>query len=129
MKRAELRKFRPVLEAKRSELARYIQARRSGLTVEAGGDRMDEVRSMDERNATAADVFRMSRLLESVEQACRRMDAGTFGTCQACGDTLPRKRLELVPWAPYCVACQDLAERARLDIGEHPLPFPESLAS
>src|SRR5690349_13629335 len=104
MTRAELSRFRAALIAKRSELRTGIHSRASSLQVDPGGDRMDEVRSMTERNATVEDVVRMSRLLALIEEALRRIDTGTFGVCLACGDKVPRKRLELVPWAAYCVA-------------------------
>jgi DnaK suppressor protein len=127
MKRAELRKFRMVLDARRTDLVDRVQARLASLQVDSVGDRMDAVRGMVERNAVADDVARMSHLLELVEAACKRIDRGTFGVCLACGDEMPRRRLKFVPWAPYCVACQNLSERAQLDVAKR--PFPETLAS
>jgi DnaK suppressor protein len=129
MTKAELKRFRVLLEAKRHEVRNDIHSRVGGLQLDRGGDRMDEVRNMAERNATVEDAVRMSRLLEQVEDALERMDSGTFGVCLACGEKLPRKRLELVPWAAYCVSCQDLSERAQLDIAELRRPFREAMAS
>lgn len=50
--------------------------------------------------------------LRQVEAALDRLDAGEYGQCAGCGGTIPRKRLQAVPWAHYCVDCQQEAARA-----------------
>jgi len=52
-------------------------------------------------------------LLE-VEQALDRLDAGGYGHCSNCEDKIPSKRLQAVPWARYCVDCQEQAEQGLL---------------
>ena len=52
-------------------------------------------------------------LLE-VEQALERLDAGGFGECSHCGEKIPAKRLQAVPWARYCIDCQEQAEQGLL---------------
>jgi DnaK suppressor protein len=42
-----------------------------------------------------------------VEEALDRIKVGDYGSCQACGDPIPDKRLKAVPWARYCLACQE----------------------
>jgi RNA polymerase-binding transcription factor len=42
-------------------------------------------------------------LLEEIEGALRRLDEGTYGTCDACGRPIPEERLEAVPWAKLCI--------------------------
>ena len=51
------------------------------------------------------------RMLEEVEDALQRIDAGTYGTCQKCGHDIPRDRLEAVPYAALCIACAQPARR------------------
>ncbi|MBI4464911.1 MAG: TraR/DksA C4-type zinc finger protein [Acidobacteria bacterium] len=46
-------------------------------------------------------------LLREVEGALERLREGTYGTCQDCGMPMSRKRLEALPWACYCVTCQE----------------------
>jgi DnaK suppressor protein len=48
-----------------------------------------------------------------VREALARLDAGTYGTCVACGTTLPDERLEARPEAARCVNCQQDMEMAR----------------
>jgi DnaK suppressor protein len=51
--------------------------------------------------------------LELVEAALARLDDGTFGRCLRCGQAIPAGRLEALPWAAYCIACQKLVADGR----------------
>lgn len=55
--------------------------------------------------------------LLQIEEALRRIDRGEFGRCQQCGLEIPRKRLEIQPWARHCVSCQELEEKGLLPQG------------
>jgi DnaK suppressor protein len=53
------------------------------------------------------------KLLREVEDALRRVDRGTYGICHECEEPISAKRLDAVPWAKYCVTCQEqVAARA-----------------
>jgi RNA polymerase-binding transcription factor len=54
------------------------------------------------------------QLLNLIDEALERMEDSGFGKCIRCGQALPEKRLEAVPWARHCVRCQDLHERGLL---------------
>jgi len=45
--------------------------------------------------------------LRQVEAALDRLDMGEYGECPACGAPIAHKRLQAVPWAKYCLACQE----------------------
>lgn len=45
--------------------------------------------------------------LRQVNEALVRMDAGTYGICANCGRPIPPERLEVRPFAEYCVACAE----------------------
>ena len=45
--------------------------------------------------------------LQQVDDALARMDAGTYGVCANCGRPIPPERLEVRPFAVYCVACAE----------------------
>jgi DnaK suppressor protein len=73
-------------------------------------DRLDaspngEVNGVDER-AMVTELSGARLTLEEIEAALGRLDAGTYGTCQACGTGLPFERLEAAPHVRYCAACQ-----------------------
>jgi DnaK suppressor protein len=64
-------------------------------------------------------LFSMSandrRLLELIDEALVRIEAGGYGACVHCGEPVQDKRLEAVPWARHCLRCQDLQERGLLN--------------
>lgn len=64
-------------------------------------------------------LFSMSNndrvLLEMIDEALGRIEAGGYGECVNCGEPVQEKRLEAVPWARYCLKCQDLQERGLLN--------------
>ena len=58
------------------------------------------------------------QMLNLIDEALERMDDSGYGKCIRCGQALPEKRLEAVPWARHCVSCQDLHERGLLNEDE-----------
>lgn len=54
-------------------------------------------------------------LLREVGAARRRIATGQYGTCENCEEPIPEKRLEAVPWARYCVHCQEALQDADSD--------------
>ncbi len=56
-----------------------------------------------------------SKQLALVDQALRRLDDEEFGTCQNCEKEINPKRLEAIPWARYCLECQEMVEQGMLD--------------
>jgi DnaK suppressor protein len=53
--------------------------------------------------------------LSLVRLALERLDEGTFGECLHCGKTIGEKRLEALPWTPYCIDCQEKIESGEID--------------
>jgi DnaK suppressor protein len=53
--------------------------------------------------------------LTLVRLALERLDEGTFGECMHCGKTIGEKRLEALPWTPYCIECQEKIEMGELE--------------
>ncbi len=45
-----------------------------------------------------------------IDEAIRRLDRDEFGVCQLCRQEIGRKRIEAIPWTPYCINCQEKAE-------------------
>jgi DnaK suppressor protein len=58
------------------------------------------------------------KLLREVEDALRRIERGTYGVCHECEEPISSKRLDAVPWAKYCVTCQEEIA-ARVARGEY----------
>ncbi len=53
-------------------------------------------------------------LLMLIEEALTRTTEGTFGVCTNCGNQIGEKRLQAVPWTPFCIDCQELQEKGML---------------
>ena len=56
-----------------------------------------------------------SRQLILINEALERIAGKEYGTCQNCEKDINPKRLDAVPWARYCLACQELVEQGFLD--------------
>jgi DnaK suppressor protein len=48
-----------------------------------------------------------SHLLRAIEDALARIEQGTFGVCQVCGNPVPQARLDAVPWTRVCRECKE----------------------
>lgn len=56
-------------------------------------------------------------ILKEIEEALERVESGEFGSCSSCEETIPARRLQAVPWARYCIDCQELVEQGLLQDG------------
>jgi DnaK suppressor protein len=52
-----------------------------------------------------------SRQLTLVDEALLRLDDDEYGLCQNCEKSINQKRLAAIPWARYCLDCQELVEK------------------
>jgi DnaK suppressor protein len=109
MTKSDLNRFRKFLEARQSELAKVLR-NREGIAIEKSADALDEVQHAAERELAIRNLDRDSRLLRNVKAALQRMEEGYYGTCMRCEEEISPKRLEAVPWAGYCIRCQEIAD-------------------
>lgn len=67
-------------------------------------------------------------ILSACNNALERIAAGTYGTCERCGRTIPEARLEAIPYTTMCVGCSDemtgQVDRPKRPIEEEANPFP-----
>ena len=114
MTKSDLNKYGNVLEAKQAELVQLVR-NREGIAIETSPDALDAVESATERELAIRSLDRDSNLLRSVRAALRRNDDGSFGVCLHCDEEISAKRLAAVPWAPFCIQCQEIADRCQGD--------------
>jgi RNA polymerase-binding protein DksA len=50
-------------------------------------------------------------VLRSIDGALQRIEAGTFGICESCGQPISEERLEAIPYATQCIDCRRKGER------------------
>lgn len=98
---------RAELEAKRAELAEQL----AGLSASTGdtggisfGKRVGEGTSFAvERLSQVAAHDRLGAVHAEVLRALARLDAGTYGRCDVCGEPIAASRLEARPWSTRCI--------------------------
>lgn len=56
-----------------------------------------------------------SRQLQLIDEALQRIDDEEYGVCQNCNKEIQPKRLEAIPWARYCLSCQELVEKGLVE--------------
>jgi RNA polymerase-binding transcription factor DksA len=110
-----------------------------GLTQQSESDSVGELSSYDqhqadmgtetfEREKDLSILEQVEAELADVEHALRRLDDGTYGTCEVCGKAIPEERLEAMPAARLCLEHQAEAEREvrfsgeRADVGPGQAP-------
>lgn len=59
---------------------------------------------LEDTGMTVADIRRQQ--LTRMDEALRRLEEGTYGVCEECGEEIEEKRLEVAPYAPCCITCQ-----------------------
>jgi RNA polymerase-binding transcription factor DksA len=104
--------YRALLEQERGSLARQLEESGLGGVSHIGlsSDPMCAVRSLVRavRGVAEALAAELRNSLAEVERAIARFDAGTFGTCQRCGQPISPARLEAKPAVTTCISCASL---------------------
>jgi RNA polymerase-binding transcription factor DksA len=110
------------LEAERDRLDRVRRIIEGEEGIQSQQEALNELSLSDQHPADlGSETFERTKdygILESVrgeladvEHALRRLAAGTYGTCEACGRPIAPERLEVIPSARFCVEDQARAER------------------
>src|SRR6267154_3029765 len=109
MTTAEADRFRGILTAKVADLERFTR-QRDGITIERSADQLEEIQAASQRALAVCNLDRESNQLRDARAALRRIQEGSFGTCQECDEDIHPKRLAAVPWATLCIRCQEAAD-------------------
>ena len=109
MTKTEVDRFRAVLTTTVSELVRTRN--RDGITVERSADQLDEIQAASQCALAVCSLDREFNQLRDARAALRRIQEGNFGICQECEEEIHPKRLAAVPWATFCLRCQEAADR------------------
>ena len=117
--------YRKMLEKKAEEVRRSMSAQKAAQVVsrlDIPSDEGDLSQQHHEEwiflNRNTIDM----KLLREISDALVRIEHGNYGVCLECEEPISAKRLEAVPWARYCVTCQEkIAARAALGepVGEY----------
>lgn len=121
MTRTETNAFRRRLEALRTRLGRTVatlqgEALRPNGSEASGGlwdlprHRADRSSDAFEEDVALGLLGNEGHILDAVEAALARIDAGKFGLCTACGAAIAHERLSALPYARYCRRCEETHE-------------------
>ena len=106
-----------VLRAKELELSRSLR-NRDEIVIEKESDDLDAVQLMEERELAIRNLARNSDALRQIRHALSRIGNGTYGVCLHCEEEISPKRMAAVPWAEFCIACQEKRDRLETDFDE-----------
>ena len=114
-KRAKVFKERLLL--KKQQLLEAFNKNKS-YGKEADGEATQDIADKAANSYTKEFLFSLSNterdILQQVDEAIVRLDGRRFGTCASCEEEMNLKRLEAVPWARFCLSCQEKQESGQL---------------
>ena len=107
MKTADVSEFRTLLMAKREEIVGQSR-RREDIWIVQSNEQIETVQLAGQREFAARTLERQTKNLMQIDAALKRIGRGEFGICLDCEEEISPKRLAAVPWAGYCLHCQQL---------------------
>lgn len=109
--RSELKAEAVGLREEIGQAETQINARLGDTVAEAGDDEADASSKLFEREHELAITRNTRELLEQTEHALERIESGTYGVCESCGEPIGKARLLAFPRATLCVECKQRQER------------------
>jgi DnaK suppressor protein len=118
MTKVQLKKFKEMLESKRDEIIKRAQ---QTLDEDIALDANDLPDEMDLASSEYLQSFqfrlrgREKVFLDKIQKALEKIESGTFGVCDECGEKISIKRLEARPETTLCIRCKEDQERVEKD--------------
>lgn len=113
MTHRELNEYRRVLEAHRAELLAMLTPREE-IHVQQVSDSLDQWQTAAAIDMAVSNLDRDSRRLREINTALRRIDDHSYGCCLHCEEDIGVKRLNALPWAAFCIACQQRRDQQQV---------------
>lgn len=116
-RKLDIKKYKKQLEEQRQELQQELQALKDQTS---GRDRLSKQVAAEDFDAAGGDaaadavvrsqnlaiIENLRDMLESVNEALREIEKGTYGVCEICGKNIPKRRLRALPYATMCTDCR-----------------------
>jgi len=83
-------------------------SQREELWITQTHEQIEAVQLAGQREFVARTLEREANSLTQIRAALKRIDDGEYGTCLDCEEPISAKRLAAVPWAAYCLRCQEI---------------------
>ena len=113
----ELTAVHDQLDAGRARVAADVSATEQGIADmlrdmdRAGSDQADIGSASLERDAEMSLASNARDMLQQIEHALARIEYGTYGVCESCGNPIGKQRLMVFPRATLCMTCKQREER------------------
>ncbi len=115
MSKLNLKKIKEKLLNERELLIEKLKGNDLSIDDSETPDPVDLAVRNYSKNVMLAVSENESRQLLLIDEALQRIDDEEYGLCQNCEQAITPKRLEAIPWARYCLNCQELVEKGELD--------------
>jgi DnaK suppressor protein len=115
MNKTEAKAIKEKLLAERDVLITKLNGNDLSIDDSETPDPVDLAVRNYSKNVMLAVSENESRQLALIDEALTRLDDKEYGECQNCGKDIQPKRLAAIPWARYCLDCQELLEQGLLD--------------
>lgn len=107
----DTQQYRNTLVAKNYEITSR-QIRREDIAAEKSAEALDQIQQSADRVVAFDSVTRNWQMSSLISEALERIENHTYGLCADCGEQISEKRLAALPWAKYCISCQEDADRS-----------------
>jgi|SRR5215211_7361344 DnaK suppressor protein len=115
LKAKEAKEIKDRLLAEREQLIQKLNGNDLSIDDSETPDPVDLAVRNYSKNVMLAVSENESRQLALIDEALLRLEDKEYGDCQNCGKEVNPKRLSAIPWARYCLECQELVEQGLLD--------------
>ncbi len=110
MKNDQVAKIKKRLQALRDEILKVIEWRDAPGGHNGAMDEIDQANELIEKEMGFVMSSNMRANLKEVEEALNRIEKNHYGKCLHCGEDISPKRLDVLPFARFCVPCQEKME-------------------
>ncbi len=117
----DLKNFKEILEERRTKLTKLVdETRKEGIGF-SREDLPDEVDLATTESGQAMNLMLRDRervLLRKIDKALEKIEEGSYGLCENCGETIEVKRLEARPVTDLCILCKEEQEQMERSFAE-----------
>lgn len=114
MNKKELKKFKELLVKRREEILKTAEATKEqgiGFSTDDLPDEVDLASSESDQSMSLRLRDRERVLLKKIEKVLRKIEEGSYGICERCGEEIGLKRLEARPVTDLCIRCKEEQEK------------------
>ena len=109
MNNTDFNKLKTALQTKLIAIATGPD-KRGGIVIQHSVDVLDQTQFAAERDLVVSLLNHDTQMSRRLKGALQRMEEGTYGVCLACEESIGVKRLQALPWAEFCLRCQERSD-------------------